>query len=705
MSTNYEKSFGALLKSLDEDLAVPQYNYAYASTLKKLEEKFVSDCMQSYRDGKQVVSVELARLCAKRRAAAFSKFAQDAHNQYAEQYPNLCVEDVLYDTNILFSASSFDYYNEQCYLVYAIALWMLDKLVDAGNIQKAIEFLPAEIGEEHIVAFPDFEDSGYSNELIAKMAYVIENRNGENAAVVTKAATRQTAIRNYIQTNPDPNLSCRERFDAIMTLIPKDVIEHAARRFAEKEWEFFELCLDTVNEYRTKEIALLNKLKTTISENDKKKSHIDAQNASYLASGGPLGIPYANPREAATALNKARSEAEATLQSTMRQREDMFALLEECEELDNGKRSIRFLSFSADILDVMVDEGHLEKKHAERFEDFSVDNPFETLFGYLFLLDSGSNLAWLNGQVMFVILAAIKQLPWMLCFVPEDAVEEELAVPEDWIQEEKKLYERKYSIDEEKISLSQALFGNTDIVPPRNISAEYGRAKVFEKFGFGEKEAFLLEKYCTMARFGSYKEGYMRQIHSAELDSVLEKTKPKEDPAKKDAAALRKEISRLENDIDILHKNRNEFRKKCEKLEEENNSLEAEIAELRSLLQTAKKEQAKPEEKENISFPYTLKHRFVVFGGHPSWLRAIKPLLDNIRFIDDTVVPDANLIRNADAVWFQSNAYSHAFYYKIVETTRTHNIPLEYFSFASAEKCAEQIAEYDKNFSEENDAT
>lgn len=40
-------------------------------------------------------------------------------------------------------------------------------------------------------------------------------------------------------------------------------------------------------------------------------------------------------------------------------------------------------------------------------------------------------------------------------------------------------------------------------------------------------------------------------------------------------------------------------------------------------------------------------------------------------------------------------AISHSAYYKIMDTVRTHNIPVHYFSYASAEKCAEQLALFD----------
>ena len=52
-----------------------------------------------------------------------------------------------------------------------------------------------------------------------------------------------------------------------------------------------------------------------------------------------------------------------------------------------------------------------------------------------------------------------------------------------------------------------------------------------------------------------------------------------------------------------------------------------------------------------IDFPYTSGKRIVVFGGHESWAREIKPKLPNIRFVDRTMAPNANLIRNADVIW------------------------------------------------------
>jgi hypothetical protein len=93
----------------------------------------------------------------------------------------------------------------------------------------------------------------------------------------------------------------------------------------------------------------------------------------------------------------------------------------------------------------------------------------------------------------------------------------------------------------------------------------------------------------------------------------------------------------------------------------------------------------------NITFPYMSSNRIVVFGGHDSWAREIKQNLPDVRFIDREMVPNENLIRHADVVWIQTNSLCHSFFYKIIDEARKYDIPVRYFSYASAIKCAEQV--------------
>lgn len=92
-------------------------------------------------------------------------------------------------------------------------------------------------------------------------------------------------------------------------------------------------------------------------------------------------------------------------------------------------------------------------------------------------------------------------------------------------------------------------------------------------------------------------------------------------------------------------------------------------------------------------FPYHTQKKHIVFGGHPTWLKAIKPMLPDVKFIEG--VPSSEQIKGAEMVWLQTNYMSHKAFYKIIDIVRSKNIPLRYFTSASATKGAEQVVAAD----------
>lgn len=123
-----------------------------------------------------------------------------------------------------------------------------------------------------------------------------------------------------------------------------------------------------------------------------------------------------------------------------------------------------------------------------------------------------------------------------------------------------------------------------------------------------------------------------------------------------------------------------------------------ELSGLRETLFRMKSGEESPEDRnmaESLEFPWQVKRRVLVFGGHDTWSKAIRPLLPGARFFERESLPDLNAIKGADVVWIQANALSHKFYYRIIDTARREGIPVQYFSFASARKCAEQLAAYE----------
>ena len=93
---------------------------------------------------------------------------------------------------------------------------------------------------------------------------------------------------------------------------------------------------------------------------------------------------------------------------------------------------------------------------------------------------------------------------------------------------------------------------------------------------------------------------------------------------------------------------------------------------------------------------FQVRKQTVVFGGHATWLKVIRPMLrGNIRFIERDLGFSLNLIRNADIVWIQTNSLSHAMYTRIAGSARQYHKPVRYFSYASAARCARQVLEAD----------
>ena len=129
------------------------------------------------------------------------------------------------------------------------------------------------------------------------------------------------------------------------------------------------------------------------------------------------------------------------------------------------------------------------------------------------------------------------------------------------------------------------------------------------------------------------------------------------------------------------------------KVREENALEHQELVDLRETIFNWELGEQEPVREETVmKLPYEAKARMIVFGGHDTWLKAVRPMLPGVRFVDKDMIPKAETIRNADIVWIQPNAISHAYYYKIMDVARQHKVLVRYFTNAGAEKCARQLA-------------
>lgn len=87
----------------------------------------------------------------------------------------------------------------------------------------------------------------------------------------------------------------------------------------------------------------------------------------------------------------------------------------------------------------------------------------------------------------------------------------------------------------------------------------------------------------------------------------------------------------------------------------------------------------------------TRKKKICIFGGHDTWVKALRGKITNAKFIRCGDLHSLDVIRNADEIWIQTNAISHSLYGKVLDAARLNNKEVRYFNYAGVGKCTEQI--------------
>ena len=277
-------------------------------------------------------------------------------------------------------------------------------------------------------------------------------------------------------------------------------------------------------------------------------------------------------------------------------------------------------------------------------------------------------------------------------------------VPEfdDWmkLQFEDKMSED--SDDFEKFNLSHIMYELTGCIMPRKMDRYTPALKILDRYGIrGKKTLPLL--YCASAlgeaRHRTSLSLLDRLLESLQTDS--EETAPteeNEESLKAQNKALQEEVRRLKEAAYEAGREVQEANVRYESIAQKAANDAQELHDLRELIfnqQNAVYDE--PDTKTDIAFPYRTTRKIVVFGGHDSWAREMKPKFPDIRFIDRDMMPNPDLIRHADTIWIQTNALAHKHFYIIIDEIRKYGIPLRYFTYSGVVKCAEQIVNDDMN--------
>ena len=349
-------------------------------------------------------------------------------------------------------------------------------------------------------------------------------------------------------------------------------------------------------------------------------------------------------------------------------------------------------------------------------------DPYAMCFALLYLIEQENDIPWLYGSCIGMMHEVADSLPWALYEYDEledkywfknaeDEGYEQLTLFN--MEEERRgkqifpdWYQRDYRWkDDDRCdarNLAQILYEETGCLMPRNLHRYDSFLKDLGKYGIRQNKAVAM-LYCMIAlgtkrrtkKALNLNDGFMSLL---ETGKVLANEEVSREELENSYAELQKELQRLRSTLHAAEKSNSDLRKKLTQQKEQSEAEHRELADLREVIFKNDADVAEEKaETSSVAFPYTVQKTTVVFGGHDTWVKAIKPLLKgDIKFVAREMKIDVSLVRYADVIWIQTNAIPHRSYYSIVDTARKYHKPIRYFTFASAAKCAEQIVENDQ---------
>ena len=640
------------------------------------------------------------------------------------------------------AAPAYDCEEEENTASLGAAIWILDQIREYGRIRDAIRLMPKDDGPLDQIYIPPVWDPCHSDEVLLGMLHIIQNRNRDCVGPKDPKPTKDKPTqldRFYMDLLTAENkhhqqVDSRIRFETILSLIPQDSIDRAVEHYLELFWDWvgrYYICRNIILQ---KEIQLdkdrkcfYNKLNSdTKTMLERMKQDIPKQRSNVpgytpiLFDPRPAHIHALESPMAEIMRLKADMEAnEAALDERSDEIEDLLTSLQS---------TIRFLH-TASFRRMKYELG---EEIASVWSDIHIDDPYEILFAHLYLLDSGSDLPWVYAPGMSIFSLAANSLPWSHCDYDDECdgiwnhydegiqnvvngpadtfIPRKVKIPEleDWYSMDYSDRTFQDGYDHNRFNLAQIIFEITGGIMPRNLNRYLPALSDLEHFGITGKKTLhpLMYVMSLLGESRRQSKDWRLECETAwdnvdAAGNLIVPDEPEETAAspeqlKATIAELKNQLAHAKKTAYVANQELHESRKTQEQLEKKLTIEQQELTDLRDLVfhqQENLYQDAMADE--SINFPYKTTLRTVVFGGHDSWAREIKPKLPDVRFIDRTMLPNSDMIRRADVVWIQTNALSHAFFYKIIDAVRKYNVPLRYFSYASAAKCAEQLIRYD----------
>lgn len=606
---------------------------------------------------------------------------------------------------------SYSLVESQSHILLAASIWLLDHI----DVEQAYPLLPKDEALLDDFYSLDVWDPQYAEELLASVQYVLAYRNGEPERT-------KTGLKRVLTDSPTAagaqkqDADGRKRFEQLLALLPQEAIDHAVKEFEKLLWQWIDRFYHGLFPLQEELEGLLrqyenvrvqyNDICDRIAEQVKTLERYRPSRNSRQSRNAVM-IPMAPTLPQLPTMGLPVNPGSSFLQRDLAHQQvtgQLYAKFEKLEALDQS---------SEELMDKITEVSETISRFILRaMRGFDAENPdlaplpitdaYELCFALLYLIDSGSDLPWIYGAGVGLMQEVSECLPWGIV----EYREEDDAFWDDSPDQGKKApipdwNERRYRRKDDSFarSLNQLLYEETGCIMPRDLHLYDRRAKALGKYGLHGKDAVCMLSVMSTLAYARWQRPAVN-LDSDPMEAFGDAAG--ESPEKADAAEAKAENKRLRASLHDAEKAARDARKALEDLKRQAQMEHRELADLREYVFQSEKEseeqkEAPPKEDSEALYPYAVRKNLLAFGGHASWTPAIKKLLKgNIRFIDKDYVFDPSIIRQADAVWIQPNALSHKQYYRIIDTARQYKIPVRYFIYASAQKCAGQVIEFDQ---------
>ena len=616
------------------------------------------------------------------------------------------------DLNLFFIHTLEDI-DEDASILTGAALWLLDHAEDPFELQKLLS--ETESGEDS--SLPPFFDLNHSGEAVQAVVYILKNRYAGDRSILdvnTDPGAAGGAFARLVEMM-DPD-ELRDAVADVRTLFRQSVdgLFHAEYVLAEKYTEAVAALNAAIDRYNAQVEPMCDMLSAfvkgerartqpavlkpypanpVLAENPALKMLQSVKDMPPLMSAAPGGFPLFPPDD--------------PVEKIARQARFLDSLSDQAGKLEEEAHEarMRLIRLLFDYVHGGFTFANAYRAHFEGADvpipSLKIDDPYELCAGVLLLcsptvirqlydgdensfVEQDLDLPWLTGAMCGVARDISSRLPWGVRRYDEEDLEfrdppKPPAHP-DW-------YAPDYGQgDDERRSLAQILYETTGAILPRRMDMFDDASGILRGYGIRGKNAARMTELMTL-------------MYEAQYRTDRLAPSPVPEPAE-DAGALREQVDALRGQLkrmtDEAHAQERRARKAEQSLAQERAQAKEdrrELAALREMLFLQENADASGDAV-SVSFPYEVKRRLIVYGGHETWRKAMKEYLTGgIRYMDkEQAIIDRSVIRNADMIWIQSNALSHRQYYAVIDEVRKTGVPVKYFLYASARKCAEQVA-------------